>query len=253
MSDVLVLCYHAVSETWPADLSVRPDAFAEQLESLVRRGYRGVTFSEAVQDRGSGRRLAVTFDDAYRSVRELALPVMARLGLPGTVFVPTDHLGTEAPMSWPGIDHWRGGEHDGELIPMALGELEELAAAGWEIGSHTQSHPHLTRLDEVRLDEELEGSRAELERLLGAPCRSLAYPYGDVNARVAEAARRAGYAAAGTLVAHAGSTDPLLWPRVGVWHGDSERRFRVKVSRAVRRRELEPVRRAVHHVVGRGS
>jgi peptidoglycan/xylan/chitin deacetylase (PgdA/CDA1 family) len=101
-SDPLVLCYHAVSERWPADLSLTPTAFEEQLALLARRGYRGVTFSEAVA-RGEARTVAITFDDAYRSVLELGKPLLDRHGWPGTVFVPTDWAGTERPMAWPGI------------------------------------------------------------------------------------------------------------------------------------------------------
>src|SRR5205807_2801894 len=48
VSDLLVLCYHAVSERWPADLSVTPVSLREQLGSLVARGYRGLTFADAV-------------------------------------------------------------------------------------------------------------------------------------------------------------------------------------------------------------
>ena len=72
MSDVLVLCYHAVSERWPAPLSVTPEQLDRQLSLLHRRGFHGVTLSEALAGLPADRVLAVTFDDAYRSVRDLA-------------------------------------------------------------------------------------------------------------------------------------------------------------------------------------
>ena len=97
MSDVLVLCYHAVSPRWPADLSVTPEAFERQLQLLVDRGYRGATFHEAVTSPPTSRTVAVTFDDAYLSVLELAKPIMDRLGLVGTVFVPTDYPERDEP------------------------------------------------------------------------------------------------------------------------------------------------------------
>src|SRR4051794_10014240 len=109
MTDVLVLCYHAVSPDWPAHLSVTPEHFEEQLELLVRRGYRGATFLEAITAPPARRTVAITFDDAYRSVLELALPIMRRLGLPGSIYVPTDWPGRPGPMRWEGIDHWVGG------------------------------------------------------------------------------------------------------------------------------------------------
>jgi peptidoglycan/xylan/chitin deacetylase (PgdA/CDA1 family) len=234
VSDRLVLCYHAVSPTWPADLSVTPERFEQQLGLLVRRGYRGATFTDLVEGRTQGRALAVTFDDAYRSVLELGKPILDRFSLPATVFVPTSFPDSGAPMAWPGVDQWLGGPHDPELACLSWEELHGLAEAGWEIGSHTRSHPRLSRLDDERLADELRGSRADCEERLGRPCPSLAYPYGDVDSRVAEAARAAGYRTAGALPTRLRPEGPLLWPRVGVYHGDDARRFRLKVSRPLR-------------------
>ena len=179
--------------------------------------------------------MAVTFDDAYLSVLELAKPIMDRLGLVGTVFVPTDYPERDEPMAWPGIDHWVGGPHEAELRPMNWEQLRRLAEEGWEIGSHTCSHPHLTELDIDSLDRELIVSRTECERHLGRPCLTVAYPYGDYDERVAAAAGRAGYQAACTLPARFHEARPLEWPRVGVYHTDDDRRFRLKVSPLLRR------------------
>ena len=234
-ADLLVLCYHAVSERWPADLSITPANLAAQLDLLAARGYRGVTFTEAVLHRPAHKAVAVTFDDAYRSVLELGEPILTRLGWPATVFVPTDFAGTEQPMSWPGIDQWASGEFGRELVPMSWEGLGRLAEAGWEIGSHTCSHAHLTELDESALDEELRRSKSECQDHLGSRCDAIAYPYGDHDLRVANAARAAGYRAAGTLPSRMSAEDPLRWPRVGVYYGDDLRRFRTKVSPLVRR------------------
>ena len=234
MEDTLVLCYHALSEDWAADLSVTPSAFERQLSSLVERGYRGVAFSDAVAG-VDGRAVAVTFDDAPRSVHRIALPIMEELGLVGTVFAPTAHVGSDEPMGWSGVDRWLAGPHEEELLCMDREQLADLVERGWEVGSHTHTHPHLTELDQAGLREELERSRALLEGWLGADCRSLAYPYGDASPAVAAAARAAGYAAAATLDASLKPVDPLLWPRVGVYHGDRHWRFRLKASPAVRR------------------
>jgi peptidoglycan/xylan/chitin deacetylase (PgdA/CDA1 family) len=234
-SEALVLCYHAVSELWEADLSVTPDALAAQLGLLVDRGYRGVTFQEAVNSRPPGRTVAVTFDDAYSSVLDVAFPILAGLGLPATVFVPTRFAGVRSPMSWPGIDDWLGGPHERELSCMSWEELGTLADAGWEVGSHTHSHPRLPALDDERLALELELSHEICSDSLGTACRSLAYPYGDHDARVIAAARAAGYRAAGTLPARLHPPEPMRWPRIGIYRGDTDATFRAKVSPAMRR------------------
>jgi peptidoglycan/xylan/chitin deacetylase (PgdA/CDA1 family) len=138
-------------------------------------------------------------------------------------------------MTWDGIDQWLGGPHEHELLCLGWPELRELADGGWEVGSHTRSHPRLTTVDDKRLGAELRDSRAACEEGMGRPCRSIAYPYGDVDARVIAAARAAGYELAAALPKRHGSTDHLDWPRVGVYHRDDLRRFRLKASPLLRR------------------
>ena len=172
---VMVLCFHAVSPDWDAVLSVTPSAFRRRLSLLVSQGWVGATFTDAVLDPPAPKTLAVTFDDAFDSVRVRAAPVLAELGLPGTVFVPTDWPGRER-MRWPGIDQWIATPFEHELAPMSWDDLRALAAAGWEIGAHTCSHPHLPQVDAERLGAELTESRSACERELGRRCRSLRLP-----------------------------------------------------------------------------
>jgi peptidoglycan/xylan/chitin deacetylase (PgdA/CDA1 family) len=233
--DVIVLCYHAVSEDWPATLSVTPEDFEFQIGLLASRGYRGVTFTDAVLDPAPGKSVAVTFDDAYRSVETIARPILERHGMLGTVFVPTRHVDTERPMAWPGIDEWLGGPHEQELTPMSWHELRSLAEAGWEIGSHTCTHPRLSSLADAELQQELLESRQDCARMIGTDCTSIAYPYGDYDARVARQAEQAGYSAAGVLPSRLTQGSTFAYPRVGVYHGDTRASFRIKLSPTMRR------------------
>lgn len=242
MNDTLVLCYHAAGPRWPAPMSIHPDRFERQLRSLLDRGYRGERFTDAVQGGPhAGRVVAVTFDDAYRSIFDYARPVLDRLRIPATVFVPTAFADRGRPMSWPGISHWAAGPHADELKPMSWAELRELAAGGWEIGSHTRTHPRLPELDDRHLRGELEGSRADCEERVGARCTSIAYPYGDANRRVAAAAKAAGYAAGGVMSRRLTLHDPWLWPRVGIYRDDDDLRFALKTSPSIRRARIGAV------------
>lgn len=253
MSAPLVLCYHAVSETWPAALSIAPDRFDEHLALLRRRGLRGVTFTEAATGAAGPDSVAITFDDAFRSVYAHAFPLLRRHGFPATVFAPTDFPDGRRPLAWDGTAQWGTGPHAGELEPMDWDELGELAQEGWEVGSHTCSHPRLTSLGAAELRDELVRSRETCAARVGRPCTSLAYPYGDVDGRVAEAAGVAGYTAAGALDGRLERLGPLRYPRVGVYHGDAGWRLRLKLSpvvAAVRRSPLWGARLALGRRAG---
>ena len=94
----------------------------------------------------------------------------------------------------------------------------------------------LTALDDQELARELRESRETCETELGRRCPSLAYPYGDVDSRVAAAAATAGYEAAAALPGRLEQGSPLMmWPRLGIYGKDSLPRFRVKVSPSARR------------------
>ena len=235
MADTLVLCYHAVSERWPADLSVTPQAFEQQLGWLERRGYRGVTFTDAVQQPARGKRVAVTFDDAFSSVLELGKPRLDARGWPATVFAVTSFAHDGERLRWPGVAHWADSEHAAELESLDWTQLRGLAGAGWEIGAHTVTHPKLTQIDDAALERELSDSKSALEAALDRPCPSLAYPYGDVDQRVVDAAARAGYTTAAALPARWHEPRALEYPRVGIYHPDTPRRFRVKAHTLTRK------------------
>jgi peptidoglycan/xylan/chitin deacetylase (PgdA/CDA1 family) len=242
--DLIVLCYHAVSPEWDAPLSVTPAAFDAQLSYLSRRGYRAVTVSEALGNPSPGRQVAITFDDGYRSVIECAKPILDRHGMVATLYVPTDYIGTERPMSWPGIDMWIGGPSEQELVPISWDEAAALRDAGWEIGAHTCSHPHLPELDDDTLRDELERSRRVCEERLGKPCESLAYPFGEFDRRVMAMARACGYANSVALGSDGGKVETAYrWPRAGVYNADDLRIFKLKAS-SIGRRMQQTVLRA---------
>ena len=82
----LVLCYHAVSETWDRHLAVTPAAFEQQIRHALGRGYAPAAAHETLS--GAGKLLHVTFDDAFRNIVG-ALDVLTSLGVPATVFAVT--------------------------------------------------------------------------------------------------------------------------------------------------------------------
>jgi peptidoglycan/xylan/chitin deacetylase (PgdA/CDA1 family) len=226
----LLLCFHAVDATWPdASLYVPPERFARFLERLSHAGFHGATLGEIARDRGRDRLVAITFDDAYTSVHGIAAPLLDRLGWPATVFVPTAPLVDGTPLYWVGSDIQA--RHPVATAQLGWAELADLARRGWEIGSHSRTHRLLSRLDDAELTLELAGSREEITAAVGR-CDSVSYPWGEVDERVAVAARRIGYSAGSGLAGQFTWSDELRLPRVAIAGDDGPYRFGLKSSRA---------------------
>ena len=115
-----------------------------------------------------------------------------------------------------GIEAWHASPEVHELHCMGWDALGQLAERGWEIGSHTRTHPHLRRLSDDALLAELPGVRANRSPVM--PCRGspiAAHPDGEVDARTARTAEDAGRRR--LLSSHSlARALPVLWPRVGV-------------------------------------
>ena len=249
----LALCYHALSDTWHSDLAVTEAQFEQQIRFFVRRGYRGVTFSELERARLAhvpDRMVAITFDDGFRSVLR-ARAILSRYRFRATVFVVTSFVSTDRPLAWPGLDVGSLATPD-ELMSLTWDDCTDLRQDGWEIGSHTVTHPVLPVLADSALGRELQDSRAAIVDALGE-CRSLAYPFGRADERVARAAAAAGYESACTLGFATSFDGPHLRPRVGVVRSDSFRRMRLKahpLTNAIRRTPLAQL--AEHAGIARG-
>ena len=90
--------------------------------------------------------------------------------------------------------------------------------AGVTIGSHTRTHALLSHEDPTRVRDEVDGSRQELERRLGAPVCHLAYPDGRFNGAVVDEVAAAGYRLAFTTCRHRDLRHPRLTvPRRLLW------------------------------------
>ncbi|HEY3764675.1 MAG TPA: polysaccharide deacetylase family protein [Gaiellales bacterium] len=229
----LMLAYHAISSAWASPLAISPDALDHQAAHLRRRGYQGLTFGEAERRRAQGtlpaRTVVFSFDDGYASTLRAA-EVLARHGYPGTVFVVGRFAESGEPLRWQGIEHELD-DGGAELDPLSWEQLARLAAQGWEVGSHTVSHPLLTALSDADLESELTESRRLVADRMGG-CDTIAYPYGQADARVTAAAAAAGYTAACTLTGAHLADEPYRRPRVNMTGADTGGRLRLKVSPA---------------------
>jgi peptidoglycan/xylan/chitin deacetylase (PgdA/CDA1 family) len=211
----LVLMYHRIGSPLVRSIVrqqyVLPSLFRSQIQTLLARDYKPLTLSRMLScpDLATGH-FCVTFDDGYSNVKRLAFPILVEMGVPATVFVVTDCVGKTN--EW---DELKGDRTEGIL---GVEDLREMALSGWEIGSHTITHPHLTELSDDALREEVAGSKTAIEEDLNLPVTSFAYPYGDWDQRVHQAVADAGYSYAVTTNRGVVTTsgDPLSIPRINM-------------------------------------
>ena len=235
-----VLAYHALGAAprgQPLYNSfVSPEAFEAQMAFLARR--REVVPLDAVAQplaSGGSKTVSITFDDAYRSVLALAVPILERYGFPATVFVPTAWIGMrngwDAPTTLP-------------LDIMSADELVELRDRGFEVASHGHAHIDLGRVTPAVAEQDVATSVQQLTEILGSPPRHFAYPYGRSSKTARSAVARAGFELAFSL--DRGEEDPsrLALPRTPIFPHDRRWLYGLKTSGRYRTiRYAPPVKR----------
>ncbi|MFQ5534506.1 MAG: polysaccharide deacetylase family protein [Sphingomonadales bacterium] len=198
----VVLIYHRFGEDRYPQTNIRIEQFEAHIAELTSGAYNVVGLPRIVAALKAGaplpdRTIAITIDDAYRSVYETAFPRLRAAGLPFTLFIST------------------GPVDAGQRGYMTWDQLREMAAHGATIGNHTASHNHMLTTDESGNAKEIAVAGRRIERELGAPATLFAYPFGEYSTQLrtlVEARKFDGAVAQFSGVAHAGS-DILALPR----------------------------------------
>ncbi len=196
----IVLMYHRVGDSeneWERRYCVSPKRFSEHMDMLHSKGYRPCGIEQFAQWVGGTAALPsgsflLTFDDGFEGVYEHARPVLLKLGWTASVFLVTQLIGQE--------DVWDEPNNPSSRRHRLLNRLQisEMSHEGFSFHSHSRHHLDLTTLSDAHLEDELLGSRRDIEDLLGLPAPYLAYPFGQHDSRVQKAAQAAGYVAAFT-------------------------------------------------------
>lgn len=195
-------------------MSLPVGQFREQLDWMAENA-RVVSLDDLLKPGPSDERLriALTFDDGYRTLSSVVAPLLAKRNWSAAVYLNTGHVEDHCRQSsQPRIGHYPGEEF------LLWSEVEELFQQGWLIGSHGVDHVDLTGLDTVATAQQLRVSRRTIEERLGLECRHFAYTWGRHDARVCHQVAANGYAAA--VAAHHGPlsvhSDAMALPRMDV-------------------------------------
>ena len=176
----IILYHHIAVSPINSNYYVPPEHFEEQIKLLHDWGYATITTQMLVQAIQEGvalppRPILITFDDGDQSVYNSAFPTMQKYGFTGATYIVYYYMNTQGYMT--------------------SDQIKELAAAGWEVGSHSLTHIDLTINPERQRNEVVE-SRKNLESELGVPVLTFAYPFGALDGPTVDYVHYAGYIAA---------------------------------------------------------
>lgn len=210
---VPILIYHYVE--YVADkkdkirqsLNVPPYILRAQIKTLKGDGYNFITTSDIV-DALSGKiklppkPIVLTFDDGYMDFYTDVYPILKKENVKAVQYVIVDFL-----------------DRPNFMFGFQLQEISKNHLV--EIGAHTMDHVWLKGLNKNTVDYQVEQSKITLEKLIGRPVVSFAYPYGAFDRQALEAARQAGFT-------NAVSTVP------GVFHTNDTQYFLYRVKQGYR-------------------
>jgi peptidoglycan/xylan/chitin deacetylase (PgdA/CDA1 family) len=236
---VVILLYHRVGATTQSTVDLPIKQFEQQMAEIAHRATTLDSAVDALQGHSSptGRDIVVTFDDGTADLADRALPILVRHGIPAVVYIATGFI--EGQRNFPG-----------GAAPLSWAALRELVSTGLvTIGSHTDGHALLDRVDERTAAAELDRSIDLIGERLDLPVAHFAYPKAQPPNAVAdkEVRRRFRSAAlAGTTANVYGHTDPYRLSRSPIQVADGMLWFRRKAAGGM------AVEDSVRRVVNRG-
>jgi peptidoglycan/xylan/chitin deacetylase (PgdA/CDA1 family) len=217
-----LLIYHQIGGGSGLEMEVEPQSFRWQLD-WVTANYSVVDLDTAL-DVGSDSAVVLTFDDGYRSLYEVAFPLLSERGLPFTLYLTTDPPESGRPLR----------EHPG-ADPVTWEMVREMNDSGlMTVGAHTHTHPDLRGLNEDEIRKELEISDELIEARIGVRPQHFAYPWGYWS-EISDGPVRQRYssAALGSRLPRVHAADEQLVHRLPVQLSDGRRMFPSRVNRGL--------------------
>jgi peptidoglycan/xylan/chitin deacetylase (PgdA/CDA1 family) len=171
---VMILFHHLIADRKHL-LGISTDHFMRHVDFL-RRHYQIASLHDAIRmlQNNAVRRptVVLTVDDGYSDNFLTLRAIRQRLDVPMTMFVSTDIVNRQGRFPHD-VRHGNEG-----WSPLTWDQLRQMQREGFEIGSHTRTHFDCGSSDVSALYDEIEGSKHELQRQLGASIDFFSFPFG---------------------------------------------------------------------------
>lgn len=164
--------YHEIDNDLKTRYSVSESQIREHLK-LIREQYFTVVTTNDLETSNNGKLLNLSFDDGADSDYKIVMPILEGLNFKATFFITTGYIGKSGYMDWE--------------------QVKVLKKRGFDVQSHTHSHPLLGTLNKEKIKEELKTSKEIIEDKLGVEVRAVSLPGGSFNKAVLETAFNYGY------------------------------------------------------------
>jgi peptidoglycan/xylan/chitin deacetylase (PgdA/CDA1 family) len=223
------LMYHRVADLREYDqLTVTPEHFKAHIAHLAKY-YNVISLSDAVAKLAiadaSTKDVVVTFDDGYLDNLTNAIPVLRAFHIPATIFITTKFCDQEM--------HHPRYKQSKERLHLTWEEVRALSTESLiTIGSHTITHPFLSRMSNSDVQREIVDSKRIIEDKIGAVIQYFCYPSGDFTLREQKHAQQAGYKAAVSVAPGVNRNlhNPFSLRRTGMSDKDDENDLRLKLK-----------------------
>jgi peptidoglycan/xylan/chitin deacetylase (PgdA/CDA1 family) len=225
-----ILTYHSIDPS-RSPISLDERSFRAHVAWLAAREVQAVPLDWILKVPDARDAVALTFDDGFVNFAEAAWPLLAHNDLPVTLFVVTQRAGTD--------NRWDGRPRRGvPTLPLLDWDgVCRLVEKGLSLGSHSRTHPDLTRVSDTQLADEIEGSAEDLARRTGVRPTAFCYPYGRLDERIASAVGKVYQHACTTELRVLGQAPQALrLPRLDAHYYRSAARLRAWGSGGFRRR-----------------
>lgn len=215
------MIYHKLNRGHPLDLTaISPERFRRDMRLIAKLDLRGVSIGEYLRSENRDKLVGIGFDDGYSEVLTEAFPILRDEGFTATVFPVVGYLGKKN--EW---EPFLGNKN----THLSREDLVRLVESGFELGSHTMTHPNLKRLSDTELRHELGESRRYLSEISRSPVEIISFPFSMVDRRIIKFARECGYKY-GIVLRGSGNIDRMIIRALGVYKYESELCFRMKLE-----------------------